>query len=81
MSARGGPYDLAHDLAAAASRRTRVAAELRLRGELAGVELDERGERFVAWVKRFDTDALEGLAAVVEAVRLNGRRWVGQDPS
>lgn len=47
----------------------RAAAEARLRAALTAVELDERAQRFVAWVERFDLDAVEGLAAVVEAAR------------
>ncbi len=65
---------------------TRATAEARLRAALAGVELDEHGRRFVAWVERSDADAIEGLAAVVEQARAAhqppGTRvppWVGQD--
>lgn len=47
----------------------RRAAEERLAAALDGVQLDERAERFVAWVRRGDLDAIEGLALVVEQAR------------
>lgn len=51
---------------------TRAEAERQLDRMLADLDLDERGERFVAWVRRGDADALTGLAEVIAAAREAG---------